>query len=69
MAGLPPEDQQQLVAAEAGAGQADGKPEVEHEDDEHFRTEDSSCMGGGETPELLTPRPRKGTAIQAGALR
>lgn len=55
VAGLPPEDQQQLMAAEAGAGQADGKPEVEHEDDEHFRTEDSSCRGRGDTRVALHP--------------
>lgn len=47
------------MAAEARAGQADGKPEVEHEDDEHFRTEDSSCrVGGGEHQNCFTPRPR-----------
>ena len=46
------------MAAEARAGQADSKPEVEHEDDEHFRTEDSSCRGEGKDQNRFTPRPR-----------
>lgn len=67
MAGLPTEDQQQLVAAEASAGQADGEPEVEHEDDEHFRTQDSSCRAtGGETPEPLYTQATCRTVILAG---
>lgn len=58
------------MAAEAGAGQADGKPEVEHEDDEHFRTEDSSCRGGGgETPASLYTQATFGPAVAAGAFR
>ena len=71
------------MAAEASAGQADGKPEVKHEDDEHFRTEDSSCRGrgkhisgprtapagGGETPDLFYTQATYETAIQAGAFR
>lgn len=56
-----------MVAAETGTGQADSKPEVEHEDDEHVRTEDSSCVGGGETPDRFTPRPRT-QALRALAL-
>lgn len=68
VAGLPPENQQQLVAAETRAGQADGKPEVEHEDDEHVRTEDSSCGGGRETPDRFTPRPRPQALLLALAL-
>lgn len=52
-----------MVAAETGAGQADSKPEVEHEDDEHVRTEDSSCGGGGNTRPLYTQ------ATYPGALR
>lgn len=46
------------MAAEASAGQADGKPEVKHEDDEHFRTEDSSCRGAGKHRTYFTLRPR-----------
>lgn len=57
-----------MVAAETGAGQANSKPEVEHEDDEHIRTEDSSCGdGGGKTPDRFTPRPRT-QALRALAL-
>ena len=43
------------MAAEASAGQADGKPEVEHEDDEHFRTKDSSCRGRENNRIILQP--------------
>lgn len=39
---LPAQDQQQLVAAEAGASQSNPKPEVEHEDDKHLRAKESS---------------------------
>lgn len=46
------------MAAEACTGQADGKPEVEHQDDEHFRTEDSSCRGAGKYENRFIPKPR-----------
>lgn len=55
------------MAAEAGTGQADSKPEVEHEDDEHVRTEDSSCGGKGDTRPLYTQATYPG--LRAGAFR
>lgn len=71
VAGLPPENQQQLVAAETRAGQADGKPEVEHEDDEHVRTEDSSCGGEGKHQTALHPGhvPRRSSSLWRFLLR
>lgn len=55
------------MAAEAGAGQADGKPEVKHENDEHLRTKDSSCGQGGET-DWLRLRPPADLSIHPGGL-
>lgn len=39
---LPTQDQQHLVEAEAGAGQSNPKPEVEHKDDKHLGAKESS---------------------------
>lgn len=54
------------MAAETSAGQANGKPEIKHEDDEHFRTEDSSCRGSGEKQ---ISEPRTAPAEERGNTR